>query len=355
MVFIALKGLSRSLTFVLLECAADGDVREKYDTILLHLASYHGKLEMMQLLLDNDVNVNLKNHRGETALHVVSRGKDNLEEGVRVAQLLLERGANVNAENDDHRTPLHAASCGRHDIAQFLLDHGANANTEDIYLRTPLHQVAFGEYESEEGGVRVAQLLLEHGLDVNASDKYLWTPLHLATYRPRPKIVQVFLDHGARVDSKNDQGETPLHLVSRAKYDPKDVLIARLLLDRGGDANAKRHDYCAPLHGVAYSGRFEVVRVLIDHGAKMDAVDRFLRTPLHTVSLGDYESPEDGVRTARLLLERGVDMSARDNNRETPLHLASTSGRLEIVRVLLEHATVKNDQDPSHPGVEGDF
>jgi ankyrin repeat protein len=354
-ILLLLRGCRGHSLFVSLECAADGKVRDKYDAILLHSASYYGKFEMAQVLLDNHVNVNVKSHLAETALHAVSRGKDNSQEGVRVARLLLERGGDVDAENDDRRTPLHAASYyGRPDIAQLLLDHGANTNAEDMFFRKPLHQVSCGVYESQESGVHVAKLLLEHGLDVNISDKYLWTPLHLASYTPRPKIVEVLLDHGAEVDAKNDQGETPLHLVSRIKYDPQDVYVAQLLLDNGADANAKRNDYCTPLHGVAFSGRSEIVRVLLDHGATTNAEDRFLRTPLHTVSLGQYESQEGGVRTAQLLLERSVDMNARDKNNETPLHLASSSGKPEIVRVLLEHATVKNDQDPSHLGIEGD-
>jgi ankyrin repeat protein len=53
----------------------DGNVRDKYDAILLHSASYHGRLEMAQALLDNDINVNVKNHRAETALHVSVTGQ----------------------------------------------------------------------------------------------------------------------------------------------------------------------------------------------------------------------------------------------------------------------------------------
>ncbi len=50
------------------------------------------------------VKSNAKNHRGETALHVVSRGRYDPEsqDGVCIAQLLLERGVDVNAQDKDH-------------------------------------------------------------------------------------------------------------------------------------------------------------------------------------------------------------------------------------------------------------
>ena len=98
-----------------------------------------------------------------------------------------------------------------------------------------------------------------------------------------------------------------------------------------------------------------MAQILLDHGANPNVEDNILRTPLHQVAAGRYESKEHGVRVTRLLLQCGVDVNAQDLKCETPLHLASASGRLEIVRVLLEHATVRNDcgQNPSPLVVEG--
>jgi ankyrin repeat protein len=119
--------------------------------------------------------------------------------------------------------------------------------------------------------------------------------------------------------------------------------------------NARRKDHWTPLHLASHWGKPEVVQVLLDHGANPNVEDNLLGTPLHHVAAGRYESQEDGIRVAQLLLECGVDVNAQDTNCETPLHLASAFGRLEIVRVLLEHATVKNDRDQNaaHLGLEG--
>lgn len=132
---------------------------------------------------------------------------------------------------------------------------------------------------------------------------------------------------------------------------------ADIFTERGVDVNAKRQDHCTPLHLASSRGRPDIAQVLLDHGAKVDAVDKLFRTTLHHASGGHYENQEDGVRVAQLLLKNGADVNAHDINRETPLHLAASLGRLEMARILLEHAIGKDDrgQNLSHLRLEGDY
>ena len=128
-------------------------------------------------------------------------------------------------------------------------------------------------------------------------------------------------------------------------------------LEHGADVNACRKDHWTPLHFASHYGKSETVQLLLDHGANINAEDNLLKIPLHHVAAGQYVVEEDGVRISQLLLERGADVNAQDINDETPLHLASFSGRLGIVRVLLEHATRRNDRDQnsSRHCLEGEF
>ncbi len=171
-------------------------------------------------------------------------------------------------------------------------------------------------------------------------------------------MARMLLNHGVKSGTKNHRGETALHVVSRGRYDSQNgVRVAKLLLERGVDVNAQDKDHNSPLHSASYSGRLEIARVLLDHGTKANAKNDRGETPLHQVSQGEYESQADGVRIAKLLLDRGVDVNAQDESGVTPLHLASWCGKLEITRLLLEHATLKNDRDRTllHAGLEGEY
>jgi ankyrin repeat protein len=110
-----------------LERTPDANVQNMDLITRLHWACNLGRLEMARELLDNGVNANVENIRGETPLHLVSRGQyDTQDRGVGVVQLLLERGANVDAQDKSHITPLHLASYyGKLEIVRLLLHHGA--------------------------------------------------------------------------------------------------------------------------------------------------------------------------------------------------------------------------------------
>jgi len=64
---------------------------------------------------------------------------------------------------------------------------------------------------------------------------------------------------------QDKEGWTLLHLVSAHGH----LNIARLLVDRGADMNAKVQDLWTPLHLASHNGRLEVVQ-LLERGASVD-------------------------------------------------------------------------------------
>jgi hypothetical protein len=110
---------------------------------------------------------------------------------------------------------------------------------------------------------------------------------------------------------------------------------ADLLRHNGADLDARGRFGRIPLHGAAYSGNLEVVRILIEYDpANINARDQYGETPLHWASRG--HKFKDGS-VIRLLLEHGADVNAQSRTGWTPLHLAPGWGKLEVVRLLLEH------------------
>ena len=346
---------------ILVERGADAKAHDRRNATPLHFASYHGRPEIVQLLLDHGANVQSEDILGRSPLHEVSLGAFRYrshpfrtthissrvyhpQKAVGVALLLLERGADVNALDEDHATPLHLASShGLLEIAQLLLDHGATANTENVYGQTPLHVVSRDEHFSYENP-NIARLFLELNLEVNAQDKSLNTPLHFACSHGNFKTALVLLDHGAHVNARNSNGQTPMHRVPQMIF--QDSCVAQLMLERGAEVNARDKDLATPLHVACFRGCSANARALLDHGADVNARNTDDETPLHRASRS-YDD-EGYVSILRPLLERGADVNARDKYDATPLHLTSCESKLENVRVLLDYGA-----DPDAQNADG--
>jgi hypothetical protein len=118
---------------------------------------------------------------------------------------------------------------------------------------------------------------------------------------------------------------------------------ADLLRHNGADPGVRGRSGRNPLHSAAYSGHFEVVRILIEYDpADIDARDVDGWTPLRWATKG--HNFKDGS-VLRLLLEHGADVNAQDSTDWTPLHAASVDGALEVVRLLLEHGADVDAKD----------
>ena len=63
-----------------------------------------------------------------------------------------------------------------------------------------------------------------------------------------------------------------------------------------------------PLHLAAQGGKEQVVRLLLEKGADIEARDRTQQTPLH------YAAYSGSEKLVRLLLEKGADIEARSKN-----------------------------------------
>lgn len=98
----------------------------------------------------------------------------------------------------------------------------------------------------------------------------------------------------------------------------------RLLLAAHGDTQRADLNGFTPLHAAVEAGRLEIVRLLLEHGAPVDACDKEGTTPL---LIAAREGHHDIATTL---------VAAGAWNTGAALHAAAYEGFHEVVRVLIE-------------------
>lgn len=132
---------------------------------------------------------------------------------------------------------------------------------------------------------------------------------------------------------------TPLHqAILRRKPD-----IVVLLLDAGADLNATDAAQRTPLHMAVERGDAAIVAALLSRKANATTRDRTGWTPLH------HAAAKDQIEIARLLLDSGIDPNALSELGGTPLHEAAAGASAAMVQLLLARGT--NPDIRSKPGV----
>jgi ankyrin repeat protein len=120
----------------------------------------------------------------------------------------------------------------------------------------------------------------------------------------------------------------------------------KLLLRYRADPNARAHPSgWTPLHDAAYSNSIEVIRLLLEAGAVVDAHANSGATPLC------FAAQEDAAEAATLLLRHGADLSKRcepclllNSNASsplsgyTPLHYCARFNAVRAAQVLLSNS-----------------
>ena len=363
---------------LLLDAGADANASMKGGETPLMLAARSGSADTVKALLVRGAKHDARESHGQTALMWAAA-----EGHAPVMRALVEAGADVNATLPSGFTPFFfAVREGRIEAVQFLLEKGIDVkapirrperttegNANYVLYRpiprgtNPLMMAV------QNGHFELAITLVEAGADPN-DVQMGFSPLHIISGVRKPDssdgsdpsppagsgrltsllFVRELVKRGADVNLRLDKtaprypatssrvdtpGATPFLLAA----DRSDVPLMRLLLELGADPKLPNFTNTTPLMAAAGLGTtepleeageeveaLEAVKILLDLGADVNAIDNNGDTAMHGAAYGAYPT------VVKLLAERGADPQIwKEKNKfgRTPLFIAEGyQGRL---------------------------
>jgi ankyrin repeat protein len=163
-----------------------------------------------------DTYLNKKDRDGLAPMHLAA-----LKGHHEIVQLLIHEKADVNIKTDGvFATPLNLAIRNHHStVAMILLNNGAtceNNEINEVYNQendTLVHDAAKLGLETE------LKTLIQHGANIQVENKAGATPLHLAAESGKPATLAALINYGANVNAVDKRGKTALHYVAKELTD----------------------------------------------------------------------------------------------------------------------------------------
>ena len=367
--FIACTNGNATVVRLLLDAGANANASLPGGETVLMTAARVGNLEAVKALLARGANPNAQERRDQTALMWAAA-----EGHATVVRALIEAGSTTNATLASGFTPLFfAVREGHIDVVRVLLQAGVNVNEplkpkEDKPappVGTSYKPVRNGTspllLAVENGHFELAMALVEAGADPN-DQRSGFTPLHAISWVRKPdasdvgdpapigsgrltslQFVHALVARGANVNARlgkgvprppasatmlGTEGATPFLMAA----DRADVPLMRELLKAGADPFLSNGDKSTPLMAAAGFGTsdpleeagtedeaLEAVKMLLDLGADINAVDNKGDTAMHGAAYGNFPL------IVQLLADRGADINIwkqADTEGRTPLFIA---------------------------------
>jgi ankyrin len=255
---------------------------------------------------------------GLTPLHYAAR-----DGRIETATILLDGGADINLVEANAITPLIMAIVNnRVAMARFLIDRGADIKAADWYGRTPLwasvetrnmdvDNASFENSIDRAPHLELIKVLLEKGADPNVRMKEVppvrraflratgdlsWvdmtgqTPFLKSALAGDVTVMRLLLQHKADPHIPTFAGTTPLMIAAGVNWvfsqtfdeGPAARLEAvKLCHELGMDVNAVNSMGVTALMGAANNGSDDIIRFLVEKGARLDPKDKEGRSALN--------------------------------------------------------------------------
>jgi uncharacterized protein len=164
--------------------------------------------------------------------------------------------------------------------------------------------------------------LLDRGFDPNTVNAQGLTGLYLALRDSSLKVAQVLIDWPkTNIEVRTQQDESPLMMAALRGQ----TAVVRKLIARDADVNKPGW---TPLHYAATSAHLDIIDLLLENHAYIDAESPNGTTPL--MMAAQYGSPE----AVKLLLEAGADASLKNQRGLGAIEFAQQGGRRDSAELI---------------------
>ncbi len=368
----------------------------------LHEAARMGYTDVIQVLLDAGADVYLQDKNNATALDIAIEKRY-----VEIAKILKDANGLINKDNKSSLKS--AVSNGNAEmvkiITEYLIENSRekersiyasinyNIDNYDYYaaIDNITHGTSVLHVAAANGYTEIAKLLVQAGAYVMAQNNDNKTPIDLAYEQGHISLAQILektlklreaavtgdaekvkelLAAGALTDAQDSVGATVLYRViegyveSLDSFDIEETLhpateghmdVVRAIIEAGAKVDSftrwegTRRNFmhrslnfsnATPLHVAAMAGRPEIVRLLIEAGKDINGyLDFRNHRNYHTaLSLALKENPNQEV--AKLLIQAGADVNAVNGLEETPLHTVAAMNEDVMMSVNIATALI---------------
>ncbi|KAM0514887.1 hypothetical protein ACHAPE_006563, partial [Trichoderma viride] len=391
---IAAKLGSQQLVKHLLNQGINPDSSEDDTSSPLYLASFHGHVDVVDLLIQRGSSaVNKPAEKNWTPLHAAY-------DNPRIVKILLSHGANIDAVSESGTIVHLAAKYKKTEILSMILQHRPRPDLETLTSYEAHEDVTALCIACILGHADIIRLLLQNGSNINHKTLDGAFPLMLSiesATEDNISAMHTLLEFRPDLDQVDGNGSTALHQIKESTP----LALVRDLYTAGFNAGvvnnrgdsvlslavaknreaarfliSKRLDISIPNIGtvldmLATKGDWELFKAAIDAGADTNPArsggsghtllcsalsgfweengERIIRYLLVECGISPNEKCEDGgcsyaiLKSAsigpgaiRLLLEHGADIEAQDAMGRRPMHIAAFED-ISSVEVLLEH------------------
>ena len=267
-------------------------------------------------------------------------------------KLLQSKGLSLQALDEKKNTLLVAASKnGNLEMVKYLVENGPDAKS----LLEPGHDsmkdnVVTAAADNDHADVveYYLQNLPEISFDYSKTDFYKKGPrlLYLAAENGDTKLIDFLLDKSFpfNSDSLSCAIDGAVSKIREEKYLPdvdSQLKVIQHLLDKAKERNVS----CDLSFFLTYRTNLKTVKFFVEHGADVNGIHG---KPNPISQALDEVDTDDGYNTIKYLVLKGANVNVHEFNSttsETLLGLAVDKGRLDVIKLLVDHGANLEMQD----------